>query len=203
MRRSIYFLLLLPITLSACQSAEPGSVAPEPEAQVENWQSTEATVTARVYGDAGAAVVATGTVSAAGELTFRLEPPTSAQLVSFAACPGVAISDETLKLGSFSAFEVAQGETAVGQLAQVSRLEVTTGGLQQAGDYYLQYTYADRDANVSGRCQESSPATFSYALTLKKGWNPVVFKLIKDGMLELSTTPVPADATWFFSEAGQ
>ena len=199
------FLLL--VTLSACQLAEPGlPTTPEQTGiRVENWQgvgatAVEATVSAQVYGEDGAAVAATGTVSAAGVLSFRLAPLSVGQLGSFAACPGVTVSDPALALNAFSAFEVTEDEVLIGQLAQASGLTVVTDGLQQVGDYYVQYTYADRSVNIEGRCEGGAPAIFSYALTLQKGWNPVVFKLLDEGMLELSTAPIPANAAWFFGE---
>ena len=200
--RLAFFSLL---TLSACQLTDPGPAVPPEQTgvRVENWQGVEATVSARVHGEDGAAVAATGTVSAAGELSFGLGSLSAGQLSSFAACPGVSVSDPALKLNSFSAFDVTrglQGKTPEGQIAQTSGLTVVTKGLQQVGDYYVQYTYADQNARVKGRCQGGTPASFSYALTLQKGWNMVIFKLLDEGMLELSTAPVPADAAWFFSE---
>ena len=199
------FLLL--VTLSACQLAEPGlPTTPEQTGiRVENWQgvgatAVKATVSAQVYGEDGAAVAATGTVSAAGVLGFRLAPLSVGQLGSFAACPGVTVSDPALELNSFSAFDVAEDKTLKGQLAQTSGLTVITKGLQQVGDYYVQYTYADRSAQIKGRCQGGAPASFSYALTLQKGWNTVIFKLLDERVLELSTAPIPANAAWFFGE---
>ena len=202
MHRSLRLSLFSLILLSACQSADPGPDAvPELAAvQVENWSGAAATVNAQVYGDEGAAVVATGTVSETGTLRFVLENAQTAQLSSFTACPGVTVSQPALKLNSFSAFDVTEGETSRGRIAQVSELEVLTGGLQRAEDYYVQYTYADREVKIEGRCQGGTPATFSYKLELKQGWNQVIFKLLEDGGLELSTVPVPADASWFFSE---
>lgn len=196
------YLFLSLLSLSACQSAEPSlvTVPEQTGVQVENWQGAATTVTAKIYGDDSATVIATGTVSAAGELRFKLEPVSTAQLSRFTACPGVTVSDEALKLGSFSALEVVRGGVPTGQIAQTSSLEVVTNGLRQTSDYYVQYTYADRDANVSGRCQGGAPATFSYTLELQEGWNPVVFKLLEDGVLELSTEPVPQDAAWFFNK---
>ena len=198
-------LLLSLVTLSACQLADPGpAAAPEQTGiQVRNWQGVEATVSAQVHGDDGAAVAATGTVSAAGVLSFGLGSLSTAQLGKFTACPGVSVSDTALKLNSFSAFDVAESETLTGQLAQTSGLTVVTKGLQQVGDYYVQYTYADRNARVEGRCQGGAPASFSYALTLQKGWNTVIFKLLDEGVLEFSTAPVPANTAWFFSEVRQ
>ena len=206
--KGFWIALLLVSLLSACYSAEPRSPEPRPlpaeaAGQVENWRGGVETLSARVYGDGGAAVVARGTVSAVGALTFRLEPVQSAQLGSFTVCPGLAVSDNALRLGTFSAFDVLsrkRGTTPTGQIAQASSLAVVTDGLRQAGDYYVQYTYADRAVTVEGRCQGGAPAVFSYALTLQKGWNPVVFKLVEAGVLELSTSPIPADAAWFFSE---
>ena len=193
------FLLL--VILSACQVTDPSPVAASEQTgiRVENWQGVEATVSAQVHGDDGPAVAATGTVSAAGELSFGMEPLSASELSRFTACPGVTVSDPTLNLNSFSAFDVAEGQTPLGQLAQASGLTVVTGGLQRIGDYYVQYTYADRPARVEGRCGGGAPASFSYALTLQKGWNPVVFKLIDEGVLELSDAPVPAGAAWFFN----
>ena len=198
-------LLLSLVTLSACQLADPGpAAAPEQRGlQVQNWQGVEATVSAQVHGNDGAALAATGTVSAAGVLSFGLGSLSTAQLGKFTACPGVSVLDTALKLNSFSAFDVAEGETLTGQLAQASELTVVTKGLQQVGDYYVQYTYADRNARVKGRCQGGAPASFSYALTLQKGWNTVIFKLLDEGVLELSTAPIPASASWFFSEVRQ
>ena len=209
-------LVLLSVTsLSACQGADPGPVTtPEQTGiytaiYVQNWQgagatgagatAAAATVSARVYGDAGATVAATGTVSAAGVLSFEMKPLSASELSRFTACPGVTVSDAELKLGAFSAFDVAEGKTPVGQLAQASGFTVVTGGLQNAGDFYVQYTYADRPARVEGRCEGGAPASFSYALKLQKGWNPVVFKLLEGGELELSTTPVPVSTAWFFN----
>ena len=200
-------LLLSLVTLSACQLADPGpAAAPEQRGlQVQNWQGVEATVSAQVHGDDGAALAATGTVSATGVLSFGLGFLSAAQLSKFTACPGVSVSDTALELNSFSAFDVTrvQGKTPGGQLAQTSELTVVTKGLQQVGDYYVQYTYADRNARVEGRCQGGAPASFSYALTLQKGWNTVIFKLLDEGVLELSTAPIPASASWFFSEVRQ
>lgn len=200
-------LLLTLITLSACQSADPSPAATPEQAgiRVENWRGAAATVRAFVYGDSSFAVAATGSVSAAGVLAFGLKPLPLAQLSSFMACSGVTVSDPELKLNSFSAFDVTrdlEGETPEGQIAQASRFEIMTDGLQQVGDYYVQYTYADRPAQIKGRCQGGAPASFSYALDLARGWNPVVFKLFDEAVLELSTAPVPADAAWFFSEVG-
>ena len=198
-------LLLLVLTaLSACQPADPGPAAIPEQAgmQVGNWRGAEATVSAFVYGDS-VAVAATGSVNAAGVLAFGLRPLPSAQLSSFMACADVTVSDPSLKLNSFSTFDVSRelpGKTPEGQIAQASSLEIMTDGLQQVGDYYVQYTYADRDVNIKGRCQGGVTTSFSYALELARGWNPVVFKLLDEGMLELSTAPVPADAAWFFSE---
>ena len=150
-------LLLSLVTLSACQLADPGPAAPPEQAgiQVKNWRGTEATVRAFVHGDSSA-VAATGSVSAAGVLAFGLKPLPLAQLSSFMACADVTVSDPALKLNSFSAFEVTrelQGKTPEGQIAQASSLEIMTDGLQQVGDYYVQYTYADRSAQIKGRCQ--------------------------------------------------
>ncbi len=206
MKHYVSFLLFLLVALSACQSADPGPAAvPETAAvQVENWSGAAATVSAQVYGDdSSAAVVATGTVDETGRLEFVLAEVQTAQRGNFAACPGVTVSKPGLKLGSFSALEVVRDSVSAGRISHTASLEVMTSGLQQAGDYYLQYTYADRDADVSGRCQGGAPAVFGYALTLNKGWNQVVFRLLEDGGLELSTEPVPQGAAWFFSEAGQ
>ena len=203
--RLLLFLSLL--SLSACQVIDPGGAATSEQTgiRVSNWRGTGATVSAHVYGDSSFVVAATGSVNAAGVLTFELEPLPLAQLSSFVACPGVTVSDPALKLNAFSAFDVTrelQGKPPEGQIAQASSFEILTDGLQQAGDYYVQYTYADRPAQLKGRCQGGAPASFSYALDLARGWNLVVFKLLDEGALELSTAPVPPDAAWFFSELG-
>lgn len=201
MRPLLLWLLLL---LSACNpSGSRPPAAPEgPEhAQVGNWQGGSAAVAARFYGSGGAAEVASGTVSAGGGLEFTLKPVQAAQLTGFSACPSVTVSDPALGLNSFSALAVVDGGVQRGRVALASSASVVSEGLTAVGDLYLQYTYADRAARISGSCAVGgAPGTFSYALELRPGWNPVVFRLTGDGVLQLTTETAPAGAAWFFSE---
>lgn len=198
-----YTLLLLILLLSACDvsgSRPPVSAGPAESARVENWRGGGVAVAARFHGEGGAATVASGTVSAAGNLEFTLRPVAAAQLTAFTACPGVTVSDAALRLNSFSALNVVEGAPA-SRVALASSAAVVAGGLRQVGDLYLQYTYADRAAQIRGSCAVGgAPGTFSYALKLRPGWNPVVFRLAGDGVLQLSTEAAPAGAAWFFSE---
>lgn len=201
-----FILVFLVLSLSACNSASRPPVADGlPEgARIENWRSSLAAVEATFHGEGGAAVVASGTVSADGGLEFALKPVAAAQLTGFTACPGVAVSDAALRLNSFSALNVTKSGTHTGRVALASRLLVVSEGLQQVGDYYVQYTYADRAAWIEGNCAVGgAPGTFSYALELRPGWNPVIFRLTGDGVLQLSTEAIPADAAWFFSEVAR
>jgi hypothetical protein len=198
-----FILLCLAFSLGACNSAaRPPAADGLPEgARIENWRGGLATVEATFHGEGGAAVVASGTVSADGGLEFTLEPVAAAQLTGFTACPGVAVSDAALKLNSFSALNVTENGLSAGRVALASSPLVVSEGLRAVGDYYLQYTYADRPARIEGRCAVGgAPGTFSYALELARGWNPVVFKLTDSGTLRLSTAPVPAEAAWFLGE---
>lgn len=198
-----FILLCLVLSLSACNSASRPPVADRlPEgARIENWRGGLAAVEATFHGEGGAAVVASGTVSADGGLEFTLKPVAAAQLTGFTACPGVVVSDAALKLNSFSALNVTENGTPAGRVALASSPSVVREGLTQVGDYYLQYTYADRPARIEGRCAVGgAPGTFSYALEFARGWNPLVFKLTDSGTLRLSTAPVPADAAWFLGE---
>lgn len=198
-----YISLFLVLWLSACNSASrPPAMAGTPEGtRVENWRGGSATVEAKFHGEGGAAVVASGTVSAAGDLEFTLKPVAAAQLTGFTACPGVAVSDAALKLNSFSALKVVDSGTRSGRVALASRPSVVGEGLTEVGDYYLQYTYADRSARIEGSCAVGgAPGTFRYALELARGWNPVVFRLTGSSTLKLSTEAVPADAAWFLGE---
>lgn len=202
MRYLLIFLLLL---LSACNpsGSRPPVVSEPPEyAQVGNWRGGSAAVAARFYGDGGAAEVASGTVSAGGGLEFTLKPVQAAQLTGFSACASVTVSDPALRLNSFSALAVLDGGGVQrGRVALASSASVVSEGLTAAGDLYLQYTYVDRAAQISGSCAVGgAPGTFSYALELRPGWNPVVFRLTGDGVLQLSTETVPAGAAWFFRE---
>ncbi len=205
------FLLVLVLLLSACDlsaSRPPaigGPIDRLPEGtRVENWRGGLAAASAQFHGEGGAAEVASGTLSAAGELEFALKPVQTAQLTGFSACPGLTVSDAALRLNSFSALDVVDGETPVGRVALVSRPPIVSEGLTQLGDLYLQYTYADRAARIEGSCPVGgAPGTFSYALELVRGWNTVVFKLVGEGTLHLSTEPVPADAVWSFSEVAR
>lgn len=205
MRHALIFLLLL---LGACSpsGSRPPAMPEGPEyAQVGNWQGGSAAVAARFYGSGGAAEVASGTVSAAGGLEFTLKPVQAAQLTGFSACPSVTVSDPALRLNSFSALTVVDGGGVQrGRVALASSASVVSEGLTAAGDLYLQYTYADRAAQISGSCAVGgAPGTFSYALELRPGWNPVVFRLADDGVLQLSTEAAPAGATWFFGEVAR
>lgn len=198
-----YLSLFLVLWLSACASAPrpPALEGPTEGARIENWRGGSAAVEARFHGEGGAAVVASGTVSEAGELEFTLEPVAAAQLTGFTACPGVTVSDPALRLNTFSALSVVGGSTPGGRIALVSGPSVAREGLEQTGDYYLQYTYADRSARIEGSCAVGgAPGTFNYALELEQGWNPVVFRLTGSNTLRLSTEPVPADAAWFLGE---
>ena len=198
-----FILLCLVLSLSACNSAaRPPAMAGTPEGtRVENWRGGSAAVEATFHGEGGAAVVASGTVNADGGLEFTLKPVAAAQLTAFTACPGVAVSDAALKLNSFSALNVTQSGTPASRVALASSPSVVSEGLTQVGDYYLQYTYADRAARIEGRCAVGgAPGMFRYALELARGWNPVVFKLTDNGTLHLSTEPVPAEAAWFLGE---
>lgn len=197
-----FLILCLVLSLSACNSAaRPPAMAGTPKGtRVENWRGGSATVEATFHGEGGAAVVASGKVSADGGLEFTLKPVAAAQLTAFTACPGVAVSDAALKLNSFSALNV-MGSTPAGRVALASSPSVVSEGLRVVGDYYLQYTYADRAARIEGSCAVGgAPGMFRYALELARGWNPVVFKLTDSGTLHLSTEPVPADAAWFLGE---
>jgi hypothetical protein len=198
-----FILLCLVLSLSACNSAShPPAMAGTPEgARIENWRGGLAAVEALFHGEGGAAVVASGTVNAAGDLEFTLKPVAAAQLTGFTACPGVAVSDAALRLNTFSALNVVESGTPAGRVALASSLSVVREGLRVVGDYYLQYTYADRSARIEGSCAVGgAPGTFRYALELARGWNPVVFKLTGSSTLHLSTEPVPADAAWFLGE---
>lgn len=202
MRYVLVFLLLL---LSACNPSDsrPPAMPEGPEhAQVENWRGSSAAVAARFYGGGSAAEVASGTVSANGGLEFTFKPVRAAQLTGFSACSNVTVSDAALRLNSFSALAVVDGDRVQrGRVVLASSASVVSEGLTRTGDYYLQYTYADRSARIKGSCAVGgAPGTFSYALELQRGWNPVIFRLAGDGVLQLFTAAVPADATWFFSE---
>lgn len=172
-------------------------------ARVENWRGGDAAVATRFYGEGGAAEVAAGAVSAAGDLEFTLQPVQAAQLTGFRAC--ATVSDPTLRLNSFSALSVVDGGGVErGRVALASSAAVVSEGLTRTGDLYLQYTYADRAARISGSCAVgAAPGTFSYALELRPGWNPVVFRLTGDGVVRLSTEAVPANAAWFLDEEAQ
>ena len=198
-----YLSLFLVLWLSACASVSrsPTLEGPTEGARIENWRGGLAAVEARFHGEGGAAVVASGTVSAGGELEFTLEPVAAAQLTAFTACPGVTVSDAALRLNTFSALNVVGNGSPGGRVALASRPSVVSEGLKQTGDYYLQYTYADRAARIEGSCAVGgAPGTFRYALELTHGWNPVVFRLTGSNTLHLSTEPVPADAAWFLGE---
>jgi len=198
-----YTLLFLIFLLSACDvsgSRPPVVSGPAESAQVENWRGGGAAVAARFHGEGGAATVASGTVSEAGNLEFTFRPVAAAQLTAFTACPGVTVSDAALKINSFSALNV-MGDAPASRVALASSAAVVEGGLRQVGDYYLQYTYADRPARIEGSCAVGgAPGTFRYVLELARGWNPVVFKLADSRTLRLTTEPVPADAAWFLGE---
>lgn len=203
-----YALLFVLLSLGACNpsgSRPPAMDNPLEGTQIENWLGGSAMVEAQFYGDGGAVAVASGAVSAGGDLEFTLKPVGAAQLTDFTACPGVAVSDAAVRLNSFSALNVLGGDgVRTGRVARVSRLSVVSEGLQQVGDYYVQYTYADRAAWIEGNCAVGgAPGTFSYALELRPGWNPVIFRLTGDGVLQLSTEAIPADAAWFFSEVAR
>jgi hypothetical protein len=202
MRHLLIFLLL---SLGACSPSDsrlPAVPEGTEYAQVGNWRGGSAAVAARFYGSGGAAEVASGTVNAAGGLEFTLKPVEAAQLTGFSACAGVAVSDPALRLNSFSALAVLDGAGVQrGRVALASSAAVVSEGLEQVGNYYLQYTYADRAAQIRGSCAVGgAPGTFSYALELRPGWNGVVFRLTGDGVLRLSTEAVPAGAAWFLGE---
>lgn len=202
--RALALFLTAALLLSACNLSGPRPPAEyggSERARVENWRGGSGTVEALLRSEGGAARVASGTVSATGELEFVLGSADAAHLTPFTACPDITVSDPALKLGSFSALEVLD-ERGVqqGWVALVSDAAVLERGLKRAGDFYVQYTYADRAARVEGGCAiGGAPGSFTYALELSAGWNPVVFKLAGPGALHLSTGTVPEGATWFFS----
>lgn len=200
-----YLPVLLLLLVGACNpsGSRPPALPEGPEhARVENWRGGRAVVAARFYGEGGAAAVAVGAVSAAGDLEFTLKPVAPAQLTGFRACAGAIVSDPALRLNSFSALTVVDGGGVErGRVALASSAAVVREGLTRTGDLYLQYTYADRAARISGSCAVGgAPGTFSYALELRPGWNGVVFRLTGDGVLRLSTEAVPAGAAWFLGE---
>lgn len=199
-----YSFIALVISLSACSSPvlpPDQSELPATQVSVVNWRGGAATVEALVYSNDGEPTkAASGTVTATGELEFALEPLKTNHLNPFNPCPELSVSETTLKTNAFSAFSVIENSTRVGRLALVSAPSVLAEGLRAEGDYYVQYTYANRAARLIGRCvMNGVAAAFEFDLSLRKGWNSVIFRLVDNEelqTLELVSTPVPPNAVW-------
>jgi len=70
----------------------------------------------------------------------------------------------------------------------------------QAGDYYINFIYADRNCNVQGTFIETN-YTDIYNFQLKKGWNKLVqlVKQVDPSIIEY-TTVEPSNGYWYLYE---
>lgn len=205
MQRFVFHLLFLCLFgLSACGTPSPTQPPPSSadlSGRLADWTLGEVSLRATFP----KATVAQGKLSTDGSfnVNFNNAVPESA-LNDAPSCEGLEVSNPDAKLNTFSALSVLIDGEAKGIIALASSLGVVTEGLAKVGDFFVQYSYVDSDLSVKGSCPLSNPpATFNYDMTLKKGWNTVVFSLTSrnaDGSqgLSMATEAVPAEASWFY-----
>ena len=219
-RPTLTFISIICLTalLGACggDTPAPSEDAPPPSApaeqrdlkgQVTAWTLREATLSATFYGGGEAnAEVAVGAIDRSGRFGVALNEVVNEVLSAPPMCDALSVSDSGARTNTFSALKVYIGDEKRGLIALASSREVVREGLRRVGDFYVQQTYADRALTLEGECDVSDAlATFRYDMTLRRGWNTVLFTLTAkseegEQTLSLSTRPVPERAAWFFRE---
>ena len=202
----LHILLSALLLLAACGTPnQPPTPTPQPSTDISGKLSEWTLGEANLRGTFTQTAVAQGKLKADGsfDVDFETAIPTEA-LNNAPSCNGLDVSDKNAKQNTFSALSVIIKGEKQGVIALASSSEAVTRGLNEVGDFYVQYTYVDRDLNIKGDCPLSNPpATFSYDMALKKGWNTVVFGLSQKNangsqVLSMKTGAVPDAAAWFY-----
>ena len=214
MQRFLYYILAFCFLLiSACGAPSPSPNNPDPNNPTPPTPAPDISGTlegstlgvANLRASFKTSTVAQGKLEADGSFEFDFKDAIPADALNDApACDGLTVSDASAQQNTFSALTVIIGGERKGIIALASSIDVVTDGLNNVGDFYVQYTYVDKDLSLKGDCPLSNPpAVFSYDVALKKGWNTVMFGLTQknaDGSQVLSMTmgSVPSDAAWFY-----
>lgn len=204
LRYVIFFSLVFIIFLSSCASPPMPKAQADIQATVAPWGLGAAELSAMFYAATEAPVVA-GSVNQTGQFELNLQATVAADLLELVpACEALSVSNVNAKMNQFSGLVVTKEGAKAGLLAKASSSAVVTDGVRNAGDYYVQFIYADQAVSLKGDCPLAGvPGVFRYDLDLKAGWNEAAFSLLSSVQgvqtLEMSSV-VPAAAAWFYRE---
>ncbi len=144
-------------------------------------------------------VITEGQLAADGK--FQITLPDESKLTGLlqafylGGCAGVSIPSGLQTTGGNSLLAYSSGTNATGFLVQVTQAPVL-GVNPPPGTAYVSYLYADRDANVTGTCQNTI-----YDIAFKKGWNPIALIYGQNG-IDRATSSLPANLKWFYAPLG-
>jgi hypothetical protein len=187
------------VTVTVAQPVEPpanvisGTITP--------WTRGERIVKGFISAGGVTTNTVTGSFSPAG--TFNLDLPNSPSPMQAIPIPSSCSATLTLTPADTKA-------AFLNQISIITNDDKYTGSLQrssstnstfQTGSKQVQYMFVDKDSTWKGTCV-SGGQTQTIDVTLKQGWNTILFELLSANSARIFTGAIPADTIWRFSDSG-
>ncbi len=173
---------------------------------VMGWQGQTASLEARLWSGEAYTVIATGVVTADGQVRLELPAEINESLLVLApelSCDGLEDSTPDARLALLSALTVLESGVSF-DIALASSQQATFPWQVVAGEFRVHHWYADRAVEITGQCRGGSAAD-TWQLSLSPGWN-VAVEFVREGpggtlRREWETVPAPEGAQWFGLDA--
>ncbi len=187
------------VTVTVAQPPEPsaniisGTITP--------WTRGERVVKGFIGTGAITVNTVTGSFSPTGAFNLNL-PSTVAQLQAIPVPPSCTTTLTLLPADTKAAFlNQVSVLTSTDKYTGALQRSKIVGGTSQIGSKQVQYMYVDKDSTWKGTCV-SGNQTQTIDMTLKQGWNTLLFELLTANSARISTDTIPGDVTWLFSDPG-
>ena len=217
MYRNSYLLALIALVLlfTACNRTETPGVDPARtlSGDVQNWGARgSATLNAVASSEIGEPLgtLATTTIAANGSFELTLPATVDNNLLidsgTAVICEGGTITgsaNPSTWRETFAELMVEQNNETIGFLARASSEAAASFEGAEAGDFFLNNVYIDRDVTIQLTCTYPE-GMFAADANLKQGWNLIMFTFeeVEQGMPTRAriTTPtsVPTGVNWYF-----